>query len=131
MFVKVNFSDLGVICMANAGGNPPSTGELNIVTHEADEHEVPVTTPQATGYSTADLGYTNGFFFEANNLAFTLYHFSKIYIFEKSQKLHEYKSDRHFTNPGHLYDLIDIRCDRQSHTNSLFATNTDDKFHLP
>ena len=56
LFVKVNFSDLGVICMANAGGNPPSTGELNTDMHEADEHEVPVTTPQATVFSTADLG---------------------------------------------------------------------------
>ena len=54
--VKVNFNDLGVICMANAGRNPPSTGESNTDTHEADEHEVPATTPQATGFSTADLG---------------------------------------------------------------------------
>ena len=42
--------------MANAGGNPPSTGELNTDMHEADEHEVPVTTPQATVFSTTDLG---------------------------------------------------------------------------
>ena len=116
--------------MANAGGNSPSTCELSTDTHEADEHEVPVTTPQATGFSTADLGETS-FFFSANNLAFTLHHFSKIYIFEKSLKLHEYKSDRHFTNPGHFYDLLDIRSDRQSHAHSLFATIIDNKFHLP